>query len=51
MCRHCILTVKIRQLATVEARKRVFKWWPTLDETTSEAIRRKLLEVIVAEPK
>ncbi|CAO3697035.1 unnamed protein product [Umbelopsis ramanniana] len=40
---------QVRQLACVELRKRISKWWLEQDEATSTAIRAKLLEIVLHE--
>ncbi|RUP44483.1 armadillo-type protein, partial [Jimgerdemannia flammicorona] len=40
---------QVRQLASVELRKRISKWWPQLDASTQGTIRPKLLEIILQE--
>ncbi|KAG9295040.1 hypothetical protein G9A89_017834 [Geosiphon pyriformis] len=40
---------QVRQLAAVEARKRVLKWWSKLDINSQNLIKSRLLEVILQE--
>ncbi|KAI8150043.1 armadillo-type protein [Fennellomyces sp. T-0311] len=40
---------EVRQLASVELRKRVSKWWLKLDENVRAPVRQQLLQVVLAE--
>ncbi|CAG8543455.1 8473_t:CDS:10 [Ambispora gerdemannii] len=42
---------QVRQLAAVEARKRVSKWWSKIDQNTQTLMKNHLLEVILREPE
>src|SRR5438046_2386989 len=41
---------QVRQLAAVEAKKRVLNWWSKLDLNSQTLIKSRLLEVILREP-
>ncbi|KAI8137212.1 armadillo-type protein [Fennellomyces sp. T-0311] len=42
---------QVRQLAAVELRKRINKWWPEIQEVNRSTIRTQLLQIVLSEEK
>ena len=42
---------QVRQLAAVELRKRINKWWPEIQEANKTSIRSQLLQTVLNEEK
>jgi hypothetical protein len=40
---------QVRQMAAVELRKRAGKWWSQIDTQTTEAIKKQLVDFVLAE--